>query len=129
MINTHFNAPIAKWKGTGLQNQHSKVRIFVGVQNREDIMKVKFRDNHLIFRTSVEEMMEVIIEIAKNDGDEEEAIEILEKRGWAVEDIKKFDEMWSEVAENIELSEIESTDEVYKIAKNNMDLTKFWSMK
>ncbi len=92
-------------------------------------MKVKFRDNHLIFRTSVEEMVKIIIEIAKKDGDEEAAVEILKNRGWAVEDLDKFDEMWSKAAENIDPSEIENTDEIYKIAKNNMDLTQFWCMK
>lgn len=92
-------------------------------------MKVKFRDNHLIFRTSVEEMMGVIIEVAQNDGDQEEAIEILTKRGWAVKDLEKFDEMWSKAAENTDPSDLENIDEVYKIAKNNMDLTKFWGMK
>ncbi len=92
-------------------------------------MKVKFRDNHLIFRTSVEEMTKVIIEMAKNDGNEEQAIEILKNRGWTLEDIEKFDEMWGKITKNIEPLEIESTDEVYKIAKNNMDLTQFWGMK
>ncbi len=92
-------------------------------------MKVKFRDNHLIFRTSVEEMMGVIIEVAGRDGDQEEAVEILKGRGWAVKDLEKFDEMWSKAAENTDPSEIKDMDEVYKIAKNNMDLTKFWCMK
>ena len=92
-------------------------------------MKVKFRDNRLIFRTSVEEMMGVILEVVKRDGDEEEAMEILKKRGWTLEDIKKFDEMWSKVVENVDPSEIQFTEEVYKIAKNNMDLTQFWCMK
>ncbi len=92
-------------------------------------MKVKFRDNYLIFRTSVEEMMGIIIEIAKNDGDEEEAVKILTKRGWAVEDLEKFDELWDEALGHTDPSKIEDIDEVYKIAKNNMDLTQFWGMK
>ncbi len=92
-------------------------------------MKVKFRDNHLIFRASVEEMTKVIIETAENDGEEEEALEILENRGWTNEDMEKFSEMWDKITESIDFSEIKNTDEVYEIAKNNMDLTQFWGMK
>lgn len=100
-----------------------------GRAKREDILKVKFRNNHLIFRTSVEEMMEVIITIAQNDGDEEEAVEILKNRGWALEDIKKFDDMWDSALKNVNPEEIKNTNEIYKIVKNNMDLTQFWCMK
>jgi hypothetical protein len=99
------------------------------MQNREDIVKVKFRDNYLIFKTSVEEMMGVIIEVAIRDGDEEEAVEILKNRGWALEDIKRFDDVWDSALKNVNPEEIKNTNEVYKIAKNNMDLTQFWCMK
>lgn len=92
-------------------------------------MKVKFKDNHLIFRASVEEMMGVIYEVVQRDGDQEEAIDILKNRGWTSEDLKKFDEIWTKAADNIDPLEVQSMDEIYKIAKNNMDLTKFWCMK
>ena len=100
-----------------------------GFAKREDIMKVKFRDNYLIYRTSVEEMIKVIVEIAQRDGDQEEAIKILKNRGWTIEDIEKFDEMWSKAAENVDPFEIQFVEEVCQIAKNNMDLTQFWCMK
>ena len=92
-------------------------------------MKVKFRNNHLIFRTSIEEMIGVILEVAKKDGDEDEAVEILKKRGWASEDIKKFDEMWFETTKDVDPSKVQFKEDVYKIARNNMDLTQFWCMK
>lgn len=92
-------------------------------------MKVKFRDNHVIFRTSIEEMMKVILKVAQRDGNQEEAVEILKNRGWTDKDIKKFDDMWSEATKNIDPLDVGVVDEVYKIAKNNMDLTQFWCMK
>lgn len=92
-------------------------------------MKVKFRDNHVIFRTSVEEMMHVILEVAQRNGDQGEAVEILKNRGWTDEAIKKFDDMWREETKDVDPFEIEFVGEVYKVAKNNMDLTQFWCMK
>jgi hypothetical protein len=92
-------------------------------------MKVKFRNNHLIFRTSVEEMIRVILEVAQRDGEQEEAIEILKNRGWTDETIKKFDDMWREASEDMDPFNVRSTNGLYKMAKNNIDLSKFWCMK
>jgi hypothetical protein len=98
------------------------------VQKREDIMKVKFRDNHLIFRTSVEKLIYIIMAVATRDGNEEEAIEILKTMGWTGEELTRFDNEWAEYSENLEI-EIGNEAELYKEVKKRIKLEKYWCMK
>jgi hypothetical protein len=100
----------------------------VGVQKGEDIMKVKFRDNHLIFRTSVEKLIYIIMSVATRDGDEEEAIEILQTMGWTGEELTRFDNEWAEYSENLEI-EIGNEAELYKEVKKRINLEQYWCMK
>jgi hypothetical protein len=98
------------------------------VQKGEDIMKVKFRDNHLIFRTSVEKLIYIIMSVATRDGDEEEAIEILQTMGWTGEELTRFDNEWAEYSENLEI-EIGNEAELYKEVKKRINLEQYWCMK
>ena len=92
-------------------------------------MKVKFRNNHLIFRASVEEMMTTILEVAKKDGDQEEAIDIMKNKGWTNKELETFDKMWSEAAIDIDPLKDKFTEELYKKTREKMDLTQLWCMK
>lgn len=91
-------------------------------------MKVKFRNNYLIFRTSVEKLIYLIMSVAVKDGDEEEAIEILKTMGWTSEELTRFDNEWAEDSVNLEV-EIGNEAELYKEVKKRIDLEQYWCMK
>ena len=98
------------------------------MQKRENIMKVKFRDNYLIFRTSVEKMTYIIMAVATRDGNEEEAVEILKTMGWTSKELTRFDNEWTEWSENLEI-DIGNEAELYKEVKKRIKLEKYWCMK
>ena len=92
-------------------------------------MKVKFRNNHLIFRTSVEKLIYITMTVVTRDGDEEEAIEILKTMGWTSEELTRFDDEWAEFSTTLDPSEIGNEAELYKVVKKHMNLEQYWCMK
>lgn len=91
-------------------------------------MKVKFRNNHLIFRASVEKLIYIIMAVAARDGNEEEAIEILKTMGWTGEELTRFDNEWAEYSTTLEI-DIENEAELYEEVKKRIDLEQYWCMK
>jgi hypothetical protein len=91
-------------------------------------MKVQFRDNYLIYRTSVEGMSKVIVDVASNDGEQQEALAILKLMGWTLEEITRFDDEWAKATEGKDI-EVSEYSDVYKVLTENVDLTQFWCMK
>jgi len=91
-------------------------------------MKVRFRNNYLIYRTSVEGLAKIIIETACNDGTEEDAIKKLQIVGWTSEEVHRFDEEWGNALE-IEDVKILKYSDVYRVLRENVDLDRFWCMK
>jgi hypothetical protein len=101
----------------------------VGLQKSEDIMKVKFINDHIIYRVPIETLVQVIVDIASKDGEEYQAVAILETKGWTKKELQRFDNEWDKALHGLDPLEIEDGFHLYDEVKKHLDLNQFWCMK
>lgn len=74
-------------------------------------------------------MLDKVIEIAKNNGTEEDARIKIATQGWPEEEINRFDKYWDKLLEDLDPESDLSKKETFELIKGNMDYSQFPCMK